>query len=180
MKGLVNFLVLTLLIVPLTTCTTVTRKPNAEAAKYNLQLGLAYLKHGDVARAKSKLLLALHENPNDPIILDAMGYFFELTHDLKIAQRYYLQAIKIMPNAGAVHNNYGTYLCRHGYYRKAIEHFLLATKDINYLHVAAAYKNAGLCALKIQDKKLAREYLQKAIQNDPSEISVIAKLAKPN
>ncbi len=180
MKSFVNFWVLILLIVLLTACTTVAKKPNARAAMYNMQLGLAYLQHGDIGWAKNKLLLALHEDPNDPIVLDAMGYFFELTHDLKMAQRYYLQAIRIMPNVGAVHNNYGTYLCRHGYYRKAIEHFLLATKDINYLHVAAAYKNAGLCALKIPDRKLAREYLQKSIQSNPSEISMQGKLAKLN
>jgi len=143
-----------------------TKKPNAEAANYNVQLGLAYLKHDDVERAKSKLLLALRENPNDPINLDAMGYFFELTHDLKTAEKYYLHAIKIMPSMGAVHNNYGTYLCRHGHYRNAIKHFLLATKDINYLHAAAAYKNAGLCALKIPDMKLAHKYLQKSVQHN--------------
>lgn len=180
MKGFIKFLLLILLIVPLSACTTVTKKPNAEAAKYNLQLGLAYLKHGDIDRAKSKLLLALRENPKDAITLDAMGYFFELAHDLKMAQQYYLQAIKLMPHMGAVHNNYGAFLCRHGYYRKAIKYFLLATKDINYLHVAAVYKNAGLCALKIPDKKLASIYLEKAIQNNPSEISVLSKLAKLN
>ncbi len=172
MKSFINFLLLIILIVFLTACATVTRKSNVQAAKYNLQLGLAYLKHGNIDQAKSKLLLALRENPKDVIALDAMGYFFELSHDLKTAERYYLQAIKIMPYMGAVHNNYGAFLCRHRYYRAAIEHFLLATKDINYLHVAAAYKNAGVCALKIPDKKLASIYLKKAIQHDTSEIFV--------
>ena len=98
------------------------------------------------------------------------GYFLEKTGNVEAAQQYYLQAIKIAPKTGAVQNNYATYLCRHGYYQQAITHFLLAAQDANYLHVANVYENAGICALKIPNKKLAHKYFQTAIQHDPGKI----------
>ena len=141
-----------------------------QAAGFNTKLGLAYLQQGDIPRAKSKMLLALQEDSDNPIVLDAMGYFLEKTGDIKRAEQYYLRAIALAPNMGATQNNYGTYLCRHKRYQDAIDHFLLATQDPHYLHVANAYENAGVCALKIPNKKLANKYLQAAAQHDPGKI----------
>ena len=156
----------------LTACSTIeTNNANQkQAAGFNTKLGLAYLQQKDIPRAKSKMLLALQEDPDNPIILDAMGYFLEKTGDVKSAEQYYSRAIKLAPKMGAAQNNYGTYLCRHGRYHEAINHFILATQDANYLHVADAYENAGLCALKIPNKKLAHKYLQAAAQHDPGKI----------
>ena len=158
--------------------TTQPQQPNIAAAHDNAQLGLAYLQQGKTEYAKNKLLLALHQAPNDPLILDAMGYFLEKTGESKTANQYYLQAIKIAPHEGAVHNNYGAYLCRHGHYQTAIEHFLQAVKDKNYLNTAAAYENAGLCALKIPDKKSAKLYFQQALNSNPTKTTAKAELAK--
>ena len=159
---------------------TCSAKPslNPTAAAYNTQLGLAYLQNGNMPSAKNKLLLALQESPNDPMILDTMGYFLEKTGDAQVAQQYYLHALALAPHNGATHNNYGAYLCRHKYYRAAIKHFLVAVQDGNYLHVAAAYENAGLCAVKIPDTNLACKYLRKAIHHDPTRISAKRELAK--
>jgi type IV pilus assembly protein PilF len=133
-----------------------------EAANYNAQLGLVYLKQGDIKLAKSKLLLALQQAPSDPLILDSMAYFLETTGEIQRAESYYLRAINHASKNGAVQNNYGTFLCRHQRYQESLEHFLLAVKDGNYLNTAQAYENAGLCALKIPNRKLAKEYLCKS------------------
>lgn len=163
----------------LSACSTMpNQSSNPEAATINTQLGLKYLQQGDIPSAKSKLLLALQEDSNNPIVVDAMGYFWERTGDLDSAEEYYLCAIKLGAHKGEVQNNYGTYLCRHKRYQESIKHFLLAVQDVNYLHVAAAYENAGLCALRIPDKKLARKYLQLAVQHDPSRVSAQHELAK--
>lgn len=151
---------------------------NQTAANYNADLGLAYLKQGDIRLAKSKLLLAESQSPNDPLILDSMAYFLETTGEIETAERYYLQAIKYSPKEGAVQNNYGAFLCRHKRYRESIEHFLLAAQDTHYLNTASVYENAGLCALKIPDKKLAKEYLQKSLANDPGRKTTKKELAK--
>lgn len=148
-----------------------TAEKNQKAANYNAQLGLVYLQHGDINLAKSKLLLANQQSPNDALVLDSMAYFLETTGEAEAAEHYYLQAIKYYPKYGTVQNNYGTFLCRHNRYQEAIKHFILATQDIHYLNTASAYENAGWCALKIPDKKLAKKYLQKSLANDPGRES---------
>ena len=132
------------------------------AAKINLQLGMTYLANGNSERAKQKLLLAKQQSPKDPMVYDALGYFYERTGDLDAADNQYRHALQIAPKMGATNNNYGTFFCRQGHYQQAITYFMLVTTDPNYLSIAAVYQNAGQCALKIPDKKLAKQYFQQA------------------
>ncbi len=155
-----------------------TQPTNPEAAGLNTKLGYTYMQQGDMRQAKSKFLLALQQDPKNPLVLEAMGYFLAQTGEVKIAENYYQQALAIAPEKGAVQNNYGDFLCRQGQYQEAIKHFVLATQDIDYLYVPQAFENASSCALKIPDKKLARSYLQKALQSDPNNKEIKQKLLK--
>lgn len=140
---------------------------HAEAASYNTQLGIAYLKQGNVSRAKKKLLLALKQAPNSADANASMAYFLEKTGSIKEADAYYLKAMSLSANNGNQLNNYGTYLCRQGDYSKAISYFLKATQDSGYLHAAGAFENAGLCALQIPDQTKAAVYFRQALEHDP-------------
>lgn len=147
-------------------------------AKINIQLGMAYLDQHHTQRAKEKFLKALDEAPNSPDAWYAMGYFLEATGDREQAKKYYTKSVDLAPEKGEVQNNYGTFLCRSGQYQEAIQHFQLAIKDITYVESAGAYENAGLCALKIPDKKLALSFLNKSIEQDPDRASVYLELAE--
>jgi type IV pilus assembly protein PilF len=150
------------------------------AAMINSQLGLLYLEKNDVSRAKQKLLLSLEEGPTLPETWYAMGYFLEKTGNNPEAKAHYLKALKLAPKRGDVLNNYGTYLCRRGDYQTAITYFMLSVKDPNYLEPAAAYENAGLCALKIPNKTLAADYFRSAVAQDPNRILASQELSKLN
>lgn len=149
-------------------------------ARINVQLGIAYLERHDIQRAKRKLLFALDEAPHLPETWYSMGYFLETVGERKEAKKYYLKAIALAPNRGDVHNNYGTYLCRSKYYHAAIQQFILAVKDPEYLDNAAAYENAGLCALKIPNWILARRYFKRALAQDPKRSIASAELTRLN
>ena len=123
-----------------------------KAAKTNAQLSMTYTDRDDLGRAKQKILIAIQENPALPEVWYGLAYYQEKTGDFTEAQINYRKAIALDPKRGEAHNNYGTYLCRHGQYRAAVDEFSLAVKDINYMNAAGAYENAGLCALKIPDK----------------------------
>lgn len=82
------------------------------------------------------------------------------------------------PDRGDVQNNYGTYLCRTGEYEQSIDHFMLAVKDPDYLDTSDAYENAGLCALKIPNKKMAYGYFNTAITQNPSRPVSLFKMAQ--
>lgn len=155
------------------------KKPNlGKAAAYNVQLGLGYLKQGDRPRAKKKLLTALEQEPKSPDVNSAMAYYFEQTNELDQAEKYYLKALSLTANGGAQLNNYGAFLCRQEEYQKAEQYFLKAVNDLQYVNTAAAYENAGLCALSVPNNEKAKLYFTKAINQDPSRKDSFYELVK--
>ncbi len=153
------------------------QQPN-DAASYNTQLGLAYLKQGDRPRAKRKLLAALNLAPHSADVNAAMAYFFEKTGDVKEARLFYKKALSLAPSSGAQLNNYGTFLCRQGNYKEAEGYFLNAVKDVHYTNTAGAYENAGLCVAAIPDYAKARRYFAKALEQDPQQKQALYELVK--
>jgi len=150
------------------------------AALYNTQLGLVYLTQGDWVLAKRKLLIALSQNPNSPDVNAAMAYFLEKTGDVVKAQSYYRKAMLLAPGRGAQLNNYGAFLCRQKHYQQADHYFLLAVRDMQYERTAAAYENAGLCAMMIPDYKKAQTYFKKALMHDPRRMRSMDELKRMN
>ncbi|OJA00814.1 type IV pilus biogenesis/stability protein PilW [Rickettsiella grylli] len=170
MISIVKQSIIFLFIVTLTACSIFSRPNNqlpVSASDANVQLGLAYLNHGDVQRAHQKLLLAEEQAPRSLQAQGAMGYFLESTGNFSSADAYYRRAIALNPKSGAAQNNYGTFLCRRGRYSQADQHFLLALQDPSYLNAAQVNENAGLCAMQIPNTKKAIGYFMKAISQDP-------------
>jgi type IV pilus assembly protein PilF len=149
-----------------------------KAASYNVQLGLGYLKQGDRPRAKKKLLSAMEQEPTSADVNAAMAYYFEQTNELTEAKKYYLKAITLSSESGAQLNNYGTFLCRQGDYKKAEGYFLKAVRDVQYVNTSAAYENAGLCALAIPENDKAKLYFTSALDQDPSRRESLYELVK--
>ena len=160
--------------------TSTTKKDLSKAASFNMQLGLGYLKQGDRQRAKKKLLTALLQAPQAPDVNAAMAYYFEQSEELDDARRYYQNAVRLSSNSGSQLNNFGTFLCRQGEYKKAEIYFLKAVKDIQYVNTAGAYENAGLCSLAIPDLDKAKIYFIQALKHDPSRRESLLELVKFN
>lgn len=149
-----------------------------EAALLNTRLGLAYLKQGDRPRAKRKLVTALDQAPDSPNVNSAMAYFMENTGMLDNARIYYQKALSVAPNNGAQLNNYGAFLCRQEHYKQAEQYFLRAIQDVHYENTAAAYENAGLCALAVPEDDKAKLYFNKALEQDPSRKQSLYELVQ--
>jgi type IV pilus assembly protein PilF len=177
---------LIIMLFNLSACNSMTFTSDAQTAKLkhvaeiNTQLGMAYLQRHEMQRAKQKLLIALEEDPKLPEAWYSMGYYMEITGDLDNAKKYYLKSVQLAPKHGDVQNNYGTFLCRRGEYNEAIKHFMLAVADTDYLETASAYENAGLCALKIPDKKLALNYFNRTLMLDPNHPNALLEAAELN
>lgn len=155
------------------------REPDLKkASQFNVQLGLGYLKQGDRPRAKKKLLTALKQDPQSADVNAAMAYYFEQTNEIDQAKKYYTKAIDLSSNSGAQLNNYGTFLCRQGDYKKADAYFMKAVKDQQYVHTSGAYENAGLCALAVPDNEKAEQYFKMALEQDPSRRESLYELVK--
>lgn len=172
-------MVLTIIFLTLQSCRhtqEITRQQ--DAAMYNTQLGLAYLNQGDRVLAKRKLLMALKQAPNSPNVNGSMAYFMEKTGDWDKAGYFYRNALLLAPGRGAQLNNYGAFLCRRGHYKLAEHYFLLAVNDSQYEHTAAAYENAGLCAMAMPNLHKAETYFKKALMQDPSRRQSLSELVR--
>lgn len=140
-----------------------------DAAAININLGLYYLKQQNIQEAKTKLLLALNQNPKNFLAYDAIAYFLETTKDIKTAEKYYTKAIALASadKIATARNNYGTFLYRQHRCQKALSQFIDAATDTKYLNIAAAYENAGFAALCLSNKYLAKTYFSRALAIEP-------------
>ncbi|OGV25803.1 MAG: type IV pilus biogenesis/stability protein PilW [Legionellales bacterium RIFCSPHIGHO2_12_FULL_37_14] len=138
-----------------------------KAANANVKLGLAYIEREDYPRAQQKLLLALKLSPDSANANSAMGYLLEKTGNPRKANAYYLRAVTLSSQSGAQKNNYGAFLCRIGQHKKAMQYLLEATQDMQYVNVATAYQNAGICSEMMGDNVNSMQYFAKALQHDP-------------
>lgn len=148
-----------------------------KAARLNVELGLSYLKQGQTARGKSKLLRARNLAPELPEVHYAYGYFLETVGEVDEAKKAYMKAIAVDPKSGDAHNNYGTFLCRQHQYHESEKEFLKAVADPHYTNTAETYENAGLCILQTKDRYKAIEYLEKALWHDPARGNALLELA---
>lgn len=183
MKTLIAILI-TSFTLALVGCASKTSQPEQilKAAQYNVQLGLAYLQQGNTERAKQKLDLAMQEAPQHPVVLDAFGYYYEYTHQNKLADTFYRRALAANPNLPAAQNNYGAFLCRMHKYQEAEKYLLKAANSSSYLGNANSFTNAGLCALSAGDERHAKTYFDKALQLNPNQKiakSALQQLASP-
>ena len=86
--------------------------PQETAAKYNIQLGTAYLQQGNYNLARDKLERALKQNPRDPDVHTSLGLLYDRTGDVKAADRHFREALRLAPDKPDLSNNYAIYLCK--------------------------------------------------------------------
>ncbi|HQW08027.1 MAG TPA: type IV pilus biogenesis/stability protein PilW [Steroidobacteraceae bacterium] len=132
----------------LAACTTTTGGPersDTSAAGYNVQLGFAYLRQGNLPLAKEKLERAEQQDPSSPDVHSALGLLYERLGEAKKADRHFETALRLAPKDPEIENNYAIYLCRNGRIDEGVKHFESAARNPLYRTPAAAYTNAGVC-----------------------------------
>jgi type IV pilus assembly protein PilF len=137
---------------------------NELAAKYNVQLGIAYLKQGEVALAQNRIEKALRENPGDSSVQIAAGLLYESLGDMDESGRHYAQALHIEPKNPDMLNTYGAFLCRRGQGDKGEKLLAQSAKSPLNANPEVAYTNAGTCALAAGRLDQAEQYFKTALQ----------------
>jgi type IV pilus assembly protein PilF len=120
-------------------------KKKEDASTYNTQLGIAYLRQGDVPLAKEKLDRALKENPDNPAVHSARAMLFDRMHEPKEADNEYQTALHLAPDDPDVSNNYAVYLCQIGRTDDGVKRFEVVARNALYRTPWVAYTNAGVC-----------------------------------
>jgi len=134
-----------------------------DAANYNMALGAEYLKKGSLGKAIEKLEKAIKQQPQLALAHSYLGFAYEKIDDVEKANTHYERAVKLDSGDPVAANNYGTFLCRHNKIQESLAYFRKAGENRIYQTPEAAYANAGVCARKIPNDRLAREFFLKAI-----------------
>jgi type IV pilus assembly protein PilF len=148
-----------------------------QAAAANTQLGIQYMKQGDLSLAKAKLDRALDQDPGNASVHSARAMLFERMNQLPKADEEFRTALKLAPHDPEVINNYAVYLCQNGRTAEGVKRFLEAAHNALYSTPQAAYTNAGVCLRAAKRDDEARADFNAAIQLRPNYGEAIFQLA---
>jgi type IV pilus assembly protein PilF len=148
-----------------------------DAASYNVQLGIAYMKQGDLARAKDKLDRALGQDPSSPDVHSARALLFERMGEKDKADGEFRTALRLAPHDPNVVNSYAIYLCQNGRTDDGVKRFLEAAHNPLYTTPEFAYTNAGVCLREAKRDDEARADFQRALQVRPNYAEAAFQLA---
>ncbi len=138
-----------------------------ELARVNTQLGLGYLRAGQLNLAWDRLNTALQADPNYAIAHNGMALVYDRLNESTKAEKHFKRAIELDPSDSAAQTNYGGFLCKHGRIDEGEKFFLMAVENPGYDKPAVAYTNAGLCKLRVDDPSGAETYFRAALRADP-------------
>jgi type IV pilus assembly protein PilF len=148
-----------------------------DAAAYNVQLGLAYMNQGDLARAKEKIDRAYGQNPNSADVRSARAMLFERMGESTQADAEFRAALRLAPRDPNMVNNYAVYLCQTGRTDEGVKRFLEAAHNALYPTPEAAYTNAGVCLRAAKRDEEARVNFTRALQLQPNYAEAAFQLA---
>jgi type IV pilus assembly protein PilF len=147
------------------------------AAKYNIQLGTAYLQQGNYNLARDKLERALKQNPRDPDVHTSLGLLYDRTGDVKSADQHFREALRLAPDKPDVSNNYAIYLCKNGRADEGVERFVEVAANKYYGTPEMALTNAGVCLRGAQRLDEAEAKFLAAIKARPNYSEATVQLA---
>jgi type IV pilus assembly protein PilF len=148
-----------------------------EAAKANLQLGVAYLQQNNLPLAKEKLERAEKQDPSVADTHSALGILYERLDRKKDAERQYATSRRLAPDSGEVANSYAVFLCSNGKPDAGVKEFEAAARNPLYPTPWAALTNAAVCLRAAKRDAEAVPYLQQAIQQRPIFAPAVTELA---
>lgn len=138
------------------------RKSSRDAAGFNAQLGIEYMKKGNLTDARDKIEKALKQDPQNADVQFAGGLLYQRLGDNVKADRHYEAALKLNPNEPEMLNTYGVFLCGQKRVEEGEKLFLKAARNPLYRTPAVAYNNAGVCLRDAGKAAEAQAYFEKA------------------
>jgi len=175
MTGILRCFAITLLCASSVACVTDTSNdppvpPGGTAnqlASVNTQLGLGYLRNGQLDLAWERLNSALQADPNYATAHNGIALVYDRLNEPEKAEEHFKRAIAINPSDSAAQTNYGAFLCQQGRIDEGETYFIMAVKNPLYNKPEMAYSNAGLCKLRVDDLEGAQIYFRAALRADP-------------
>ena len=138
-----------------------------ELAIVNTQLGLGYLRAGQMNLAWDRLNTALQADPDYAMAHNGMALVYDRLNEPTKAEKHFKRAVELDPSDSAAQTNYGVFLCDHKRIDEGEKYFMMAVENPLYDKPAIAYTNAGMCKLRADDPSAAETYFRAALRADP-------------
>lgn len=149
-----------------------------QAAITNVQLGVGYIRRGQLKIAKEKLLKAIELDEENVTAYTTMAFLMMELGEMEAAGDYYLEALDVKGKDPELSNSYGTYLCRVGLVDDAMAQFKLAYSDRFYKSAYLAYANAGTCLMQVNQNERAEKFLRQALKVQPELSTALISMAE--
>lgn len=144
-----------------------TEEDQQELAKIYLDMGLAYLRRGEIRRAQERLEKAYAIQPEDVNIVHYLAEVYNRLGKTAEAEVHYRKALELTPEDPNLLNNFAALLCSQGSYVEAEEIFIKVAENPTYTTPYVSYENAGRCALRNGEKGKAEGYFSRALRMQP-------------
>jgi len=138
-----------------------------QLAIVNTQLGLGYLRNGQLDLAFERLNTATEADPGYAMAHNGLALVYDRLNRPEKAEEQFKIAIDLNPSDSAAMTNYGAFLCQHNRIDEGEEYFKKAVANPLYTKPAMAYSNAGICKLRADDRAGAEVYFRAALKADP-------------
>jgi type IV pilus assembly protein PilF len=148
-----------------------------EAAKLNTQLGIDYMRKGQLDLSLEKLEKALSQDSDLAIAHSAIAFVYARKGDNDSAEKHYKKALDLNEDDPFTLNNFGVFLCAQGKTEKADKYFMKAVKARDYATPEAAWANAGVCARRVPDLDKAEADFREALKLNPQFPDALAQMA---
>ena len=155
---------------------TVKESPE-DAAAYNYQLGVEYLRKGKLRQARERLESSVRQNPDVAQTHVTLAILYQRIDEPDLADRSYRNAIRVAPDEASVQNSYAVYLCGKRRFEQAERYFVRAARNPLYSTPAAALTNAGVCMRSKPDLDAAERYFREALDVDEAFPEALIQLA---
>ena len=174
-------LLIVIALLAVTACITTTTGPtiqrnDAEAAAINLNLGINYLRKGNMEQARIKLERSIKFDSKSPTAHRLLGLVYEQLGDKKSAEEQYRIAVRQGPKDADALTQMAIFLCtQKGDREGALAYFDRALDIPLYQQRYLLFTNAGTCA-KSLDLELAENYLRRGVELNPNYSEALLQL----
>jgi type IV pilus assembly protein PilF len=147
-------------------------------ARVHTELGGAYYESGQYGVALEELNEAVASDNKYAPAYNSLGLVYMALREEDKAFENFERSLRIDPADSSAHNNFGLLLCQTKREKEGIKHFLQALKNPLYDKADSALANAGVCAQRMSDNRLAEEYFSKALALRPTNETALFNLAE--
>jgi len=145
-------------------------------ARIHTDLAAAYYERGTMGVALEELRTATAADDSYAPAYGLFGLVYTELREKSLAEGSFERALRLAPNDPDINHNYGWFLCQNGRERDSIRYFLQAVRNPLYAAPWRSYSAAGVCSLRVDNRKDAEDFFQRALKLEPDESTSLLRL----